>query len=115
MQIALRKRVPKSVSWESERSELLARQISALGLTVKGSRVQRLVSRLDEELSTRGIAFRPPVYLSDEWGCPDGAPIIGVPFYLADERLERIEEDTRDPWKATRKRCATCATRRGMR
>jgi hypothetical protein len=85
--------VPKSVNWESERLELLARQISALGLTVQGSRVQRLVARLDEELSVRGIAFRPPVYLSDEWGCPDGSPIIGVPFYLADERLERLEEE----------------------
>ena len=51
------------------------------------------MSRLDEELASRGIAFRPPVYLSDEWGCPDGSPIIGVPFYLADERLERIEAE----------------------
>ena len=40
-----------------------------------------------------GIAFRPPVYLSDQWGCPDGTPLIGVPFYLADERLERIEAE----------------------
>lgn len=92
MQIALRGRVQKSV-WESERSELLARQISALGLTIQGSRVERLVSRLDDELAQRGIAFRPSVYLSDEWGCPDGSPIIGVPFYLADERLERIEAE----------------------
>ena len=35
----------------------------------------------------------PTVYLSDEWGCPDGTPLIGVPFYLADERLERIEAE----------------------
>ena len=72
--------MPKSTTWESERSELLAKQISELGLAVHGSRVERLVSRLDEELGARGIAFRPPVYLSDEWGCPDGSPIIGVPF-----------------------------------
>ena len=43
--------------------------------------------------ATRGIAFRPPVYLSDQWGCPDGTPLIGVPFYLADARLERIEAE----------------------
>jgi hypothetical protein len=24
------------------------------------------------------------VYLSDQWGCPDDTPLIGVPFYLAD-------------------------------
>jgi hypothetical protein len=93
MQIAFRGGVQNSIGWESERSELLARQTPALSLTVAGSRVERLVTRLDDELGARGIAFRPPVYLSDEWGCPDGSPIIGVPFYLADARLERIEEE----------------------
>ena len=93
MQIALPRGVLKSATWDAERAELLASQISALGLTVHGSRVERLVVQLDEELDARGIAFRPPVYLSDEWGCPDGSPIIGVPFYLADERLERIETE----------------------
>src|SRR6185295_18630397 len=29
----------------------------------------------------------------DQWGCPDGTPLIGVPFNLADARLSRIEED----------------------
>src|SRR5438874_5242309 len=37
--------------------------------------------------------FKPPVYLSDEWGCPDGTPLIGVPFYLVDPRLERLEAE----------------------
>ena len=53
--------------------------------------MERLIARLYDELAERGIAFRPPVYLSDQWGCPDGTPLIGVPFYLADARLERIE------------------------
>ena len=33
------------------------------------------------------------MYLSDQWGCPDDTPLIGVPFYLADPRLERIEAE----------------------
>jgi hypothetical protein len=33
------------------------------------------------------------VYLSDQWGCPDDTPLIGVPFYLVDARLERIEAE----------------------
>jgi len=33
------------------------------------------------------------VYLTDSWGCPDGVPVIGVPFYLTDKRLARIEEE----------------------
>ena len=72
---------------------MLGQRISELGLAIAGSRVERLTSRLNEELSARGIAFRPPVYLSDQCGCPDGTPLIGVPFYLADERLERIEAE----------------------
>jgi hypothetical protein len=31
-------------------------------------------------------------------GCPDGTPIIGVPFYLADQRLARIEEELAVEW-----------------
>ncbi|MEO8336542.1 MAG: putative zinc-binding metallopeptidase [bacterium] len=79
--------------WERERAQLLGRRISELGLEIRGSRVERLTSRLHDELGALGIAFRPPVYLSDQWGCPDGSPIIGVPFYLADDRLERIEAE----------------------
>ena len=77
--------------WDSERAHLLGRRISDLGLEIRGTRVASLVEQLYSELADRGIAFRPPVYLSDEWGCPDGTPLIGVPFYLADARLERIE------------------------
>lgn len=79
--------------WDSERTQLLGRRISELGLAIGGSRVERLIARLNEELAAHGIAFRPPVYLSDQWGCPDGTPVIGVPFYLADARLERIEAE----------------------
>jgi hypothetical protein len=81
------------MDWDRERSQLLGRQISELGLAIRGTRVEQLVARLYEELAARGVAFSPPVYLSNEWGCPDGSPIIGVPFYLADERLERIEAE----------------------
>lgn len=51
------------------------------------------MAQLYSELAEKGLAFRPPVYLSDQWGCPDGTPLIGVPFYLVDERLERIEAE----------------------
>ena len=79
--------------WESERQTLLSRQISELGLAIPGTRVERMVEQLYRELDSKNLRFRPPVYLSDQWGCPDGVPLIGVPFYLADPRLERIEDD----------------------
>jgi hypothetical protein len=79
--------------WSAERDALLGRQISDIGLAIEGTRVERLATELYRELAERGINFHPPVYLSDQWGCPDGTPLIGVPFYLADERLERIEAE----------------------
>ena len=79
--------------WEKEREALLGRRISELGLTISGSRLEHLIAELYKELEAKEIAFRPPVYLSDEWGCPDGTPLIGVPFYLVDARLERIEAE----------------------
>jgi hypothetical protein len=80
-------------TWESERAALLGRKISELGLEIRGTRIERLVAQLHAELAAKGIAFRPPVYLSDQWGCPDGTALIGVPFYLVDPRLERIEAE----------------------
>jgi hypothetical protein len=78
---------------DAERAALLGQRISQLGLMIRGTRVERLVADLYAELAAKSIAFRPPVYLSDEWGCPDRTPLIGVPFYLADPRLEAIEAE----------------------
>src|SRR5687768_13688879 len=91
--LPLRVGVQHSEEWAAERELLLGRRISELGLSMRNTRVERLAARLYQELAARGIAFRPPVYLTDEWGCPDGTPLIGVPFYLADRRLERIEAE----------------------
>jgi len=79
--------------WEGERRSLMDRRISELGLSIRGSLVEKYVDRLYAELDQKGLRFHPPVYLSDQWGCPDGTPLIGVPFYLADTRLARIEEE----------------------
>jgi hypothetical protein len=80
-------------NWESERHTLLTRSIADLGLSIRGTFVEQLGERLYEELAAKGLQFRPPIYLSDQWGCPEGTPIIGVPFYLADPRLTKIEEE----------------------
>lgn len=82
-----------SPGWEAERHSLLEGKISDFGLSIQGSIVEKLVEQLYRELDAKGLRFKPPVYLSDQWGCPDGTPLIGVPFYLADMRLSAIEED----------------------
>jgi hypothetical protein len=80
-----------------EAHDLLGRRISHLGLRIEGSPVQPFVERLYRELERKGIKrFRPVCYLTDEWGCPDGEPVIGIPFYLADPRLAEIERAAND-------------------
>src|SRR5262245_3862829 len=72
---------------------LLSQRVSELGLKLEGSPVERFVTDLYGELERKGLKrFRPPTYLTDEWGCPDEEPIIGIPFYLADAKLARLEK-----------------------
>ncbi|HUF26571.1 MAG TPA: putative zinc-binding metallopeptidase [Gemmatimonadaceae bacterium] len=77
---------------DGELRELLGSRISELGLSLRDSPVEQLVAQLYVELERKGVRYHPPVYLSDEWGCPEGTPLIGIPFYLADPRLSRIEQ-----------------------
>ncbi len=80
-------------SWETVRCELLHTRICDLKLAIEGSPLEGLTERLIHELSAKKLAFRPVFYLTDSWGCPDRVPAIGIPFYLADRRLARIEEE----------------------
>lgn len=78
-------------------SELLARPIRDLGLRLEGSPVERFVEQLYRELEAKGLTkFRPLCYLTDEWGCPSGEPIIGIPFYLANAELALLEKQAHD-------------------
>src|SRR5438128_4925169 len=81
----------------SDVRELLGKRISQLGLRLEGSPVERFVDQLYRELEHKGLkSFRPVCYLTDEWGCPDGQPVIGIPFYLADPQLARLEREMND-------------------
>jgi hypothetical protein len=77
--------------------ELLGRPIRELGLKLEGSPVHRFVEQLYRELDAKGLTkFRPLCYLTDEWGCPSGEPVIGIPFYLAHAALAELEKQTHD-------------------
>src|SRR6267378_2501186 len=80
-----------------EARELLGKPIRELGLKLDGSPVEKYVQQLHRELEARGLErFRPACYLSDEWACPDREPIIGIPFYLADPKLQALERSLND-------------------
>ncbi len=72
-------------------AELLQLRFSDLGLKLAGTPLERRLNRVHGELEKRGIAFRPHMWLSEEWFSPDGIPGIAVPFYLAHPRLMKLE------------------------
>ncbi len=80
-------------SWETVRYELLNTRICDLPLKIEDSPLALPTRRLLRELAVKRITFKPEFYLTDSWGCPDKVPVIGIPFYLADRRLRRLEEE----------------------
>jgi hypothetical protein len=72
---------------DKEQQTLLSRKISELPLRIENTHIEKLVLQLYRELDTAGISFKPEIYLSDDWGCPNKVPVIGIPFYLVDPRL----------------------------
>ena len=71
--------------------ELLNQRICDLNLSIKGSKLQKLIDQLHGELSDRGLKLKPHCWLSDDWFSPDGIPGIAIPFYMAHPRLMRLE------------------------
>lgn len=71
--------------------ELLDVRLCDLPLRIKGTPLQERVERLMAELEEKGLRFRPHVWLAEEWFTPDGVPGIAIPFYLAHERLTKLE------------------------
>lgn len=86
-------RVRTPADWENlPEEELLKLRVRDLGLKIEGSPLEPCIHRLYLELEAKGIAFRPPCYLADEWLCPDRVPRVGIPFYLAHKRLKHLEQ-----------------------
>ena len=76
---------------------ILNTRICDLGLKIEGSQLEPLIGQMYREIEDKGLKkFHPGVYLSDEWGCPSGEPVIGIPFYLADPRLAELEAQVND-------------------
>lgn len=56
-----------------------------------GSRIERAHAELLRELAEKGLNFRPYIWISDDWFCPDGAPGFAVPFFLFDQQWMNLE------------------------
>src|SRR3982751_6228448 len=71
--------------------QLLDLRFCDLPLSLKHSSIAPYIERLYRELASRGLNYRPHVWLADEWFSPDGIPGFAVPFYIAHPRLARLE------------------------
>jgi len=71
--------------------QLLDTRVCDLSIKIRRSFLEPHIKRLYDELNSRGIRFKPHVWLSEEWFSPDGVPGIAIPFYLAHPRLMRLE------------------------
>jgi hypothetical protein len=76
--------------------DLWGQRVDELNLQIESSPIGPLVQKLYAEMEALGLSLRPPVYVANEWGCPDGLPIIGVPFYLVDPRFHAYEDQYAD-------------------
>lgn len=72
--------------------ELLEVRLKDLDLDWTRTWLAGPVAQLHEELDWAGIRLKPHVWLSTEWFSPDGVPGIAIPFFLAHERLRRLEK-----------------------
>lgn len=89
--------MPEIEKSQPELQEILHKPIRELGLKIEGSPLEHFVRQLYRELDGKKLTkFQPAVYLTDEWGCPSGEPVIGIPFYLADPTLAQLEKETND-------------------
>lgn len=91
---AVRRTPRRSRSWVRLTDEqLLKVRLCDLDLDLESPRLAGPLERLNAELESRGLKFRPHVWLSDEWFSPDGVPGIAIPFWLAHPRLRRLERN----------------------
>jgi hypothetical protein len=76
--------------------EILGRRICDFDLKIEGRPLEKVIGRFREELRAREITRLSPVfYLTDEWGVPEGTVAIGMPFYLADDELMKVQRSRR--------------------
>jgi len=70
----------------------MATRICDLRLKLNTSALHKRIQAFYAELAARDLRFKPPCYFADEWFVPEGDPVIGVPFYLANKNLQQLEK-----------------------
>jgi hypothetical protein len=73
---------------------LFSRSVSSLTPPIQTAGFNERFEQLDSELKVKGlIHLEIETYFGDEWFCPSQSTAIAIPFWLADERLMKIERE----------------------
>ena len=76
------------VAWSDE--QLLDVRLCDLKLRIAGTQLSKCVRQLSRELKSQGLVFRPHVWLSDDWYCPDGVSGIAVSVLYGTSSVSEI-------------------------
>ena len=72
--------------------DVLGKRICDFDLRIEGRPLEKRIELFRQEILERGFKhLQPSFYLTDEWGVREGTVAIGIPFYLADEQLLRVQ------------------------
>ena len=83
----------EAADWTSLSDEaLLELRISKLSLRLEDTALEPLIHQFYDELSAKGLTFRPRCHIGDEWFVPVGIPAIFIPFFLVHDRLRALEK-----------------------
>src|SRR6187397_1831104 len=78
--------------WEDfSDEELLELRFSELKLSIEHGPCAPAIEQLRTELDSKGVVFRPHIWISSEWSSPDGVAGVAVPLFLAHPRLTALE------------------------
>ena len=78
----------EAADWTSLSDEaLLELRISKLSLRLEDTALEPLIHQFYDELSAKGLTFRPRCHIGDEWFVPVGIPAIFIPLFLVHDRL----------------------------
>ena len=72
--------------------QILSLKICDLPLSIDKSPYAHCLDELHEELRNKGLLFKPKLWISDEWFCPDGVTAMAMPFFLLHPKLIELEK-----------------------
>jgi hypothetical protein len=78
---------------QMSREEILDLRLNQIRFDSKDGQATKLINKLYSEIKMKGLNFRPHIWISDDWFCPDDVPGFALPFYLFHPKLRALEKE----------------------